>query len=143
MNDFMKVYLAGGTKSGWQELVKSALRDTDVLFLDPRMNGFKDPVLYTAWDMQAIRGSGIVFAYLEKYNPSGLGLAAEIGYAKGLGYPVVFVNERHEDPYTHFLEAMAGMYFETLPAGIEDLKHLLTHIQYSEILWTPSKLFTD
>ena len=66
----IKVYLAGGFHSGWQDLVKA--RTSNLGFFDPREYKLDTAELYTAWDLNAIRESDWVFAYLEKSNPGGL-----------------------------------------------------------------------
>ena len=110
----MKIYLAGGMRSGWQD----RLSEFDVI--DPRTHGLSDPEEYTAWDMAGVRECDIVFAYLEKSNPSGLGMAFEIGYALGLGKRVIFVNEK-KDKYAKILEC-ACINFDTLEEGIKYLE---------------------
>jgi hypothetical protein len=115
------VYLAGGMRSDWQDKVIDKCRGLNMNFLDPRRHGLKDPILYTTWDMQAIQRSDVVLAFLEYDNPSGLGMAAEIGYAKGLGLPVIFVNEQHIDHNTAFLEIMCLGYYDNLTKGIDQL----------------------
>lgn len=98
----MKVYLSGGMHSGWQS--RFIERHPSVEFIDPSSHNLADPKEYTKWDMRAIKECDFVIAYLEKDNPSGLGLAFEIGYAVGLNKPVVLVNEKGDDKYTAILE---------------------------------------
>jgi nucleoside 2-deoxyribosyltransferase len=117
----LMVYLAGGMRSDWQDKVIEKTRGLNISYLDPRSHGHKNPVLYTTWDMQAIQRSDVVLAFLEYDNPSGLGMAAEIGYAKGLDKPVIFVNEQHVDHNTAFLEVMSLGYYDTLTKGINQL----------------------
>lgn len=83
----MKIYLAGGLKDGWQEQIPSGW---DVL--DPRTWQDPDPAIYTARDLQAIRQSDAVLAYMDSANPSGLGMSLEVGYAHGLGKRVLFID---------------------------------------------------
>lgn len=110
----MKVYLSGGMRSGWGEIVRAVL--PDVTFLNPAHHALKRPSEYTLWDMVAIESCDVVLAYLEKDNPSGLGLAFEIGYARGLRKPVLFVNEKLDDKYTRILEQGATLNF---PSDLE------------------------
>ena len=95
----MKIYLAGGFRSGWQDAVIRLA--SHHAFLDPRMHGLTEERDYTKWDLDAIRESDLVFAYLEKDNPSGAGLALEIGYAHALGKVIVFVEEPGH-PHTRY-----------------------------------------
>lgn len=119
----MNVYLAGGMHSDWRERVKT---ESDRFFTwhDPSVTGEPDVKTYALWDAMAIRNSDIVFAYLEKDNPSGMGTMVEIGYAKGLGKTVLFINEKHDDRYTHLAEEMADWTSESLDEGIITLSNL-------------------
>ena len=75
----LRVYLAGGFQSGWQDTVMQAVPSLD--YLDPRSHGLKSKTEYTAWDLEAVRRSDCVFAYLEATNPGGYALALEVGFA--------------------------------------------------------------
>ena len=94
----MKIYLAGGMKSGWQDDVARRLAHHEIV--DPRskeMTGEWNLDKYGAWDLSRIRTCDAVFGYMEASNPSGIGMAVEIGFAKGMGKTVVVVLE---DNYT-------------------------------------------
>ena len=97
---------------------------------DPRSHGFEgDPAAYTAWDLDAIRRSDLVFAYLERDNPSGFGLAVEIGYAAAQGKQVVLVDEKSgvgEDTARHLsmVRHAASRCFDTLAEGLRYLEAL-------------------
>jgi nucleoside 2-deoxyribosyltransferase len=127
---FMKkltVYLAGGFGSGWQDKVKQEVER--VTFLDPSTHGLKEPDEYTVWDLELIRQSNIIFAYLELSNPSGYGLNLEIGYAKALGKMVILVNEkRRPQDYMDMTESACDMVYGNLEDGIEFLKRISSHI---------------
>ena len=88
-----KVFLSGGFKSNWQQRVIDRLIDKFVFF-NPREHLLDDPYEYTYWDIHFIRQADIIFAYLEKANPSGLGLIFEIGIAYGLNKTIVLVDEK-------------------------------------------------
>lgn len=94
------VYLAGGFRSGWQDLVKSQVQG--VIFLDPRENGSSDEAHYTRWDLAALERADIIFAYLEASNPSGANLALEIGWAAHGGKKIIFVEEPGHPMARHF-----------------------------------------
>ena len=121
-----KIYLAGGMKSNWQ----SRLKEIDgFVFYDPKdKEMLKELTLneYGTWDLHYIRQSDIVFVYAERDNPSGIGLAVEAGYAKGLGKTVILVleddNRFHEDRYMQFLKKAANITFTNLQDGINYLK---------------------
>jgi nucleoside 2-deoxyribosyltransferase len=90
----VKIYLAGGMRSGWQDAVTDALAGHEII--DPRKKekvGKWDLDKYGAWDLARIRTCDAVLGYMERTNPSGIGMAVEIGYAKGLGKTVVVVLE--------------------------------------------------
>ncbi len=62
---------------------------------------------------------------MEKTNPSGIGLAVEIGYAKGLGKTVILCleenNSKINDRYLDFLKKAADITFNSLESGISHL----------------------
>src|ERR1043166_3041129 len=72
------VYLAGGFQTGWQDKLKEAA--SQFRYFDPRSHQLRDKGEYAMWDLEAIRRSDWIFAYLEAGNPGGYALAAEIGY---------------------------------------------------------------
>jgi len=55
---------------------------------DHKLNFSKE---YTYWDLHFVEQADIVFAYLEKENPSGFGLTLEIGFANRIA---VFASAR-------------------------------------------------
>ena len=83
-----KVYLAGGFKTRWQDVVIE--RAPKFEFLDPSLHGIQDPIEYTKWDLNAVEESDIVFAHMEGSNPGGYAMALEIGYAKALNKTVIY-----------------------------------------------------
>ena len=92
----MKMYLAGGFKSGWQDDVKDAIllmRD-DAEFFDPRDQLMHDPKHYTAKDLAMIVECDLVFAYMEADNPGMANMAFEIGFAHAIGRKVILINEK-------------------------------------------------
>lgn len=126
-----KVYLAGGFKSDWEEQVKIACHDFD--FINPKQKEYKNGSRiamnineYGKWDLHFVRYSDIVFVYVERGNPSCIGLAVESGYAKGLGKTVILVLEpNHEtikDNYLQFIAQVADIVFDDLDSGISYLK---------------------
>lgn len=88
-----KVYLAGGMKSGWQEDLKELVGD-NFIFFDPCKHNLSNPKEYSIWDSHFVKQCDILFAYMEYDNPSGIGLAYEIGLARGLGKTVILVDEK-------------------------------------------------
>jgi nucleoside 2-deoxyribosyltransferase len=88
----MKVYLAGGLRSGWQDVVKASVPEHE--YLDPRIDKPKAVEEYTAQDIAMIEACDVVFAYFEATNPAGYDMMLEIGYAKALGKRIIFVDEK-------------------------------------------------
>jgi nucleoside 2-deoxyribosyltransferase len=119
----LTVYLAGGMHTEWRKRVKEEV--AFALYLDPTSHGLRDEAAYTQWDIVAIEQSDVVFAYLEKENPSGLGLMFELGYAAAKpGKITIFVNEWEEKPediYVGMARAAASLYFTSLDKAISYL----------------------
>jgi nucleoside 2-deoxyribosyltransferase len=116
----MKIYLAGGMKTGWQDRV---MRVVGHEYLDPRSHGLKDERDYTAWDLAAISDSDLVLAYMDTSNPSGFGLSLEVGYAAALLTPIWYVCEDTSDRQRYFgmVRACAIRRFDSLDAAIDAL----------------------
>jgi hypothetical protein len=104
--DSRAVYLAGGFRSGWQDRVKLAAPLFN--FFDPRSHGLENEAEYTLWDLEAIRASDWILAYLEAGNPGGYALALEVGFAKALGKTIIFVDEKSG------ADAIAGRYLRMI-----------------------------
>ena len=126
--DFRKViYLSGGHRSGWQDfIVRSAGRFE---FIDPSKNGLSDSKAYTSWDLYSIDKCDIVFAYFESTNPSGYGLALEVGYAAAKVKHVIFVDEKSESDqnlskYIKIIREASDAVFESIDEGVNYLKSL-------------------
>ena len=92
----MKIYICGSMQ-------KSVLRDELIRgldgheILDPSQHGLTDEKAYTDWDLAAIRQCDCVVAFMESSNPSGYGLAFEIGYACGINKPVIYLDALGND----------------------------------------------
>ena len=118
----MKVYLAGGMKSRWQDLVIAEF--PGVQFIDPRSHGLKDERDYTKWDLDGIRACDVVFAYMDSENPSGFGLSLEVGFAHGIGKPVIYVCEDTTDRQRFFgmVRSVAYEVCDSIGGGMVRLK---------------------
>lgn len=77
------VYLAGGTRSEWQDKVKAAL--PGVMFIDPREHRCRDDAVYTAWDLTGVQLCDIVFGFIEKDKPQRGRSGARIRSGRGAG----------------------------------------------------------
>lgn len=117
----MIVYLAGGMRSDWQDKVQEAVPSLD--YINPQDNGTDFAKEYTLWDNLGVSRCDLLFAYLEKDNPSGIGLAYEIGRAIALGKPVILVDAQRTK-YTAILRAAADITYADLQHGIQQLKRM-------------------
>jgi hypothetical protein len=120
----LRIYLAGGFKSGWQNRLIMALPSFD--YFDPRAHGLAMKKEYTAWDLEAIRRCDCVFAYFESQNPGGYALALEVGFAKALGKFVIFVDEKSPSDtqagrYLEMVAETVDVHFNTFQEGIDFL----------------------
>lgn len=123
--DKLKVYLAGGMRSNWQQKVIGI--NPEFTCFNPQSNytnGNDSLKLYGAWDKHHIKQSDMVVAYMEKDHPSGFGLACELGYARGLGKTVILCmekdNEFNDYRYLRFMELFADIVFY-------NFEEMLTH----------------
>jgi nucleoside 2-deoxyribosyltransferase len=117
----MKIYLAGGFHSGWQDKIKSALPQYN--YFDP-MNDADQRFAYrwTVQEIEAMKTCDLVIAYFERDNPSGLGLAKEIGWATILNIPVWYIDE-HER-LNAFLCACSQRVYSNFGKAIKDLAEI-------------------
>lgn len=120
-----KVYLAGGMKGDWQSRVIEYSKD-EFEFFNPQDHKLKKPKEYTGWDLFYLDKSDICFAYLEKDNPSGIGLSLEIGYAKALGKMIILVDEKSGLDYKEYnkfgiVRNSSTVVFDNLEEGLEYL----------------------
>lgn len=121
----LKVYLAGGMRGeDWQTKVIQAVPDAK--FFNPRTHRLEYPDDYTTWDTTAIEKCDLIFAYLSPDNPSGVGMAAEIGYARALQKKAIFVKDgtREDNRYWMFLEQLCHINTDDLGEAITVLKRL-------------------
>lgn len=124
----MKVYLAGGMHSNWRDMVLAGVGH-GVVFLDPCSENMPCPK-YVKCDIEMIAECDVLFGFMEASNPSGLGLATEIGYAHGLGKFIMLTDEKSttdRDFRRHFAFAryLPGVWmFENLPFAISELDWL-------------------
>ena len=75
-----KIYLAGGMNDvDWQKKVINSFEGLDnqkakFVFYNPREHMLTESREYTIWDLFYVRKCDILFAYMQKNNPSGFGL---------------------------------------------------------------------
>lgn len=122
-----KIYLAGGIRSNWQKEVIDHYDELE--FYNPREKEIDRALTLTefgAWDLHHIQMCDIVFGYMEKDNPSGIGMAVELGYAKGLGKTVILCLEKGniaiKGHYLDFMTKVSDITYDDLDDAIEYLK---------------------
>ena len=117
----MKVYLAGGQKSGWQDRVKEYVPNNQ--YFDPRKDADQRfAYRFVQKDIELLQSSDLVFAYFEVGNPSGLGLAFEIGQAVACNIPVWYIDEH--DRMNTFLCACSKRVYSEFNQAVIDLREL-------------------
>jgi len=121
-----KIYLAGGIRSNWQEKIVNVV---SAEYYNPRTKEIDKKLTLTefgTWDLHFIKKCDIVFAYMEKTNPSGIGMAVEMGFAKALGKTVILCleenNEHIKDSYLEFMRKVADITFTNIDDAINYLK---------------------
>ncbi len=128
-----KVFLSGGFKSNWQSNIIEQL-DNQFVFFNPREHGLEHSEFYTTWDIHFIKECDIFFGFMEASNPSGYGLAFELGVAYSLNKTIILVDERSlEEPtfarYFKILYKPSGVVVNNISDGIEFLKKFsLVHV---------------
>lgn len=131
----MKLYLAGGFRSGWQQRVRAALPEVELF--DPSQHNLADPVEFARWDLDAIRQSDAVLAYMEESNPGGYSLALEVGFAHALGKQVVLVEEHpnsQRERYFAMVRTVANLRFLTLDEAVSYLATAITSSDTSDLV---------
>jgi len=120
-----KVFLSGRLESSWQDKVITEVPNVE--YFDPRSHELRNSTQYSMWDTYHVKRANILFGYMEKDNPSGYGLATEIGYARGLGKMVILVDEKSRDDkqfskYFALVREASDIVFDSLEEGIAFLK---------------------
>lgn len=88
-----RIYLAGGFRGDWHEYIIEKLGETFTIF-NPKRHQLESVNMYTAWDLYHVDKCDILFGYMTEDNPSGYGLALEIGYAKAKNKLIILIDER-------------------------------------------------
>ena len=111
-------YLAGGyddQNHGWRTRLGKELRPK-IEGINPFLHNQKSIDQFVSEDLESIRGSDILIAY-NSGDYISYGMAAEIGYARAFGIPVILVDET-----THpnsFLVGCSKRLFTSMDALIE------------------------
>ena len=120
-----KVYLAGTLNTSWQSKIIDRLKDK-FIFYNPQDHNLGESHMYTVWDLHFLQKSDIVFAYLNKENPSGYGLTLEIGFAKALNKTIILVDEKSLNDSSfeknfRIVRESSSIVFDSLETGLEYL----------------------
>ncbi len=120
------LYLAGGFKGGWHDLVIGQLRN-DFCIYNPQTHDLEEPNKYTYWDLFHVDKCDILLGYMSEDNPSGYGLALEIGYAKAKNKLIILIDDRSKvdqsfSRYFAICHESADVICDTLDEAIEYLK---------------------
>ncbi|MFD2969961.1 nucleoside 2-deoxyribosyltransferase domain-containing protein [Sphingobacterium bambusae] len=90
-----KIYLAGGFRGGWHKHVINQLSEFFTIY-NPQQHNLESVEKYTAWDLYHLDKCDIVLGFMDEKNPSGYGLALEIGYSKAKNKLVILVDEKSQ-----------------------------------------------
>lgn len=123
-----KIYLAGGFKGGWHSFVTESLGKEFICF-DPQKHQLAEPAKYTTWDLYHVDKCDVLLGFMKEDNPSGYGLALEIGYAKAKNKMIILVDERSREDevfkrYYSICHESSDVMFDNLEEAIEYLKTL-------------------
>ena len=126
----IKVFLSGGiNESNWQQQVIEAVGKDGYIYFNPREHFLSKPKEYTIWDLFYVKNCDIVFAYMQKDNPSGFGLTLEIGYAAALGKQIILIDEKSslDEMFAqkfNIVRESSSIVFDSFSDGISPLKKL-------------------
>lgn len=132
-----KIFLSGGFRSNWQSSIIQNLKN-DFIFFNPRCHGLENSEQYTTWDIHFVRECDIFFGYMENSNPSGYGLAFELGLAYAWNKTIVLVDERSAKDvsfhrYFKILYKPSGIVVDNLQEGVDFLKKFSVEGLSSEV----------
>ena len=126
----IKVFLSGGmNESNWQQEVIDSVGKDGYIYFNQREHFLSKSKEYTMWDLFYVKNSDVVFAYMQKDNPSGFGLTLEIGYAAALGKQIILIDEKSslDELFAQkfkIVRESSSIVFESFSDGINFLKNL-------------------
>lgn len=118
----MKVYLSGGMKSGWQQMIPYI---DGVEYLDPRVESPQNLTMqqFVYKDIELVKESDLVFLYMEKSNPTGYGAIWECAVVVENKIPIIAVWEKdYIDP---FIACNSLYLYNSLESGVQRLERYL------------------
>lgn len=125
----LSIYLAGGMSSNWQQKIINKFQKEFIIY-NPRDHELDNSLEYTEWDLFYVKNADILFAFMEKDNPSGFGLTLEVGYAKAMGKLIVLVDEKSSVDKNFgekfkIVRNSSSIVFENLDDGVKYLSSFL------------------
>jgi nucleoside 2-deoxyribosyltransferase len=105
------IYLAGGFKGELRESATKLLNAARFEVFSPRDSG---SAVCAPADLAALEAAGIVFAFIPDNGASALSLSAEIGFARALKTPVVYVDAL--DPRTEYFDFIRALCTSLVPS---------------------------
>jgi hypothetical protein len=126
----LKVFLSGGmNESNWQQEVINIVGQDGYIYFNPREHLLSNANEYTMWDLFYVKNCDVLFAYMQKENPSGFGLTLEIGYAAALGKQIILVDEKSSfdekfEQKFKIVHESSSIVFESFSDGINFLKNI-------------------
>lgn len=125
----LSLYLAGGSHSNWQKHFWKEFEGLLIIY-DPSLHDLHNAKEYTSWDLLHIKRADIVVAVMESSNPSGYGLALEIGYAHALGKTILLIDSRSPNDesfrrYFDMARCCATIEFHNVESALAYLKKFI------------------
>ena len=116
-------------ESNWQQEVINSVGKDGYTYFNPREHSLSKSNEYTMWDLFYVKKCDVVFAYMQKDNPSGFGLTLEIGYAAALGKQIILVDEKSStnkkfEQKFKIVQESSSIVFDNFSDGINFLKNL-------------------
>ncbi len=121
----MRVYLAGGLLTDWQERATRLLRqkNPEIDVLDPRALKSRNLPIEEVADIERewIRNADVVLAFLEGDNPLPMGLCAELGFANALGKQTLLVDGCNNQKSKWLAGFTKSLVFTSLEEAVDSL----------------------
>lgn len=125
----IKVFLAGGMVSNWQDEIINAFRDEKgIIFYDPRSTSDIREIDSYIWCLDKIHDSSVVLVYMESENIGGYNTMFEAGIAAAEDKTIIFINrDNNRRDLFGMLSLFADMQFSTIERAITVLKDALSN----------------
>lgn len=121
----MRIYLAGGLQTDWQEEATRLLTqmDPEINIFDPRILKSRNLPIEEIADVERewIRDAHIILAFLEEDNPLPMGLCAELGFSNALGKQTLLVDEYNNEKSKWLAQFTQSRVYTSLEDAINTL----------------------